>query len=44
MIAGAETIFFWVDANNDGTIDMDDPQATLIDTEGSLDDVRLARP
>lgn len=40
VIAGAETIFFWVDANNDGTIDMDDPQATLIDTEGSLDDIR----
>lgn len=40
VIAGAETIFFWVDANQDGTIDEDDPQATLIDTEGELEDIQ----
>ncbi len=40
VIAGAETIFFWVDADQNGTIDPDDPLAQLVDTEGVLDNVQ----
>lgn len=40
VTAGAETIFFWVDADQNGTIDPDDPLARLIDNEGILEDVQ----
>jgi hypothetical protein len=36
---GSETIFFWVDQNNVGTIDPDDPIARLLDPEFELVDV-----
>jgi hypothetical protein len=41
--AGAETIFFWVDVDQNGMIDPDDPLAQLVDTEGQLDDVQSAQ-
>ena len=41
--AGSETIFFWVDANNDGTIDPGDPLAVLTDSQGKLDLVQAGQ-
>jgi hypothetical protein len=40
---GPETIFFWVDANNDGMVDPDDPIAKLTDTQGQLGDVQTGQ-
>ena len=40
---GSETIFFWVDANNDGTIDPGDPLAELSDPQGELGDVQAGQ-
>lgn len=40
---GSETIFFWVDANNDGIIDPGDPLAQLTDTQGRLGDVQAGQ-
>lgn len=37
---GSETIFFWVDENQNGTIEPDDPIAKLDDVEGQLENVR----
>ncbi len=34
---GSEAIFFWIDENDDGTIDPDDPIARLQDPERLLD-------
>ncbi len=36
---GALTVFFWVDVNQNGMIDPDDPLAQLADPEGQLSDV-----
>jgi hypothetical protein len=40
VLAGAETVFFWVDADGNGMIDPDDPLAQLVDTQGALGAVR----
>ncbi len=39
VIAGAETIFFWVDSDMNGMIDPDDLLAQLTDSQGDLDRV-----
>jgi hypothetical protein len=40
---GALSVFFWVDENDAGTIEPDDPIARLSDPEGLLDDVAAGR-
>lgn len=40
VVAGSETVFFWVDADQNGMIDPDDPLAQLVDTQGALESVR----
>jgi len=37
--SGALSVFFWVDEDDNGMIDPDDPLAQLSDPEGQLDDV-----
>ena len=43
VTSGSETIFFWVDSNDDGTIDPEDPLAQLIDSESRLADVQAGQ-
>jgi hypothetical protein len=41
--AGSETIFFWVDADMNGTVDPDDPVSQLTDSQGLLEDVEAGQ-
>jgi hypothetical protein len=40
---GSQTIFFWVDTDQTGTITPDDPLAELVDTQGQLADIQAGQ-